>query len=99
MPDINPAFLYTRDQYEAAVASFNDGGAKAPDCLRWKMASRCDPGRYDRLANQWPSLTLEEKISHIAVLIGRYVRGEKQNPAHVITYGYELLCRRGALTA
>jgi hypothetical protein len=93
-----PAFLYSRSQYEAAVASFTDGGSPAPECLRWKLASRRDRGRYDRVASAWSTMSLEDKVGHIAMLIGHYVRGEADNMRHVITYGYEMLCRRGALS-
>ena len=46
-------------------------------------------------------MRLEDRISEVAVMIGNYVRtairGNDSNPRHVITHGYELLCRHQSL--
>lgn len=89
----DPAFLYSRADYEAAIQNFTDGGQSAPACLSWKF-----PREHEQIASAWPNMSLEAKISHLAMLIGFYVRGTAGNTRHVITYGYEMLCRRQALS-
>ena len=86
---------YSRSDYEDAVAKFSDGSQSAPQCLRLKVGNRY--GQYDRIETEWPSMSLEDKIGHLALLIGRFVPGTTASPRHIITYGYEMLCRTGRL--
>lgn len=88
-----PPFLYSREQYEEAVRTYADAGLRAPECMRFKF-----PRRIDALIKDWSTLPLESKITEIAGYIGGFVRGDVRNPAHVITYGYEMLCRRDQLS-
>lgn len=87
------AFRYSRSDYEAAVAAFTDGGQTAPACFRWRS-----PREFEHISGSWRELSLEDKISRLAMLIGYYVEGTAENARHVITYGYEMLCRRNELS-
>lgn len=97
-PVTPPPFLYSREQYAVAVEAFHDGGQPAPQCLSVKLASRRHPDRYERVAAAWPTMSLEDKVTHLASVVGYYVRGTADDARHVITYGYEMLCRRNTLS-
>lgn len=87
-------FRYSRAEYESAIANFKWGSQSLPECLQMKL------GRdYDRVAEAWPTAGLESKISHAAMLIGGYVpNGGLENLSHVITHGYEMICRHSKLS-
>ncbi len=91
---------YSRAQYEEALNAFSvseggDAGAMPPS-LAWFLGSR-ENARAQMIA-RWSALSLEERISAIAVSIGLYVPGDLSNARHVITYGYEMLCRTQQLS-
>lgn len=88
-----PAFRYSRADYALALQNFSEHDLPLPDALRAKL------GRdYHRVAATWPTASLEAKVSHVAMLIGGYLEGSADNARHVITYGYEMLCRRMTLS-
>ncbi len=88
--------LYSRDQQQTAIDALCAAEGCAPDqpptSLAWSHGRRAGA-----LRDRWPSLDLEERVSLIAVQQGRFVPGDVSNPHHVITHGYEALCRTGSL--
>src|SRR3546814_20208366 len=91
---VQTQFRYSIAEYESAIANFRWGNQALPDCLQMKL------GRdYNRIAEGWDDAGLESKISHAAMLIGGYVpNGGAENLSHVITHGYEMLCRHSKLS-
>lgn len=98
-------YRFTADQYQAAIdaIAIASGGQAGdmPISLGWFKASRREPNRVGNLRKAWPTMSLEDRLGELAVMIGSYVRcairGNDSNPRHVITHGYELLCRTGSL--
>lgn len=90
---VQPTYRYSRDDYQRAVDNYLDGGSAAPACLRYTLGRR-----YPAIQARWNEMSLEDKVSQIATSIGYYVRGTAEDLRHVITYGYEMMCRRGQLS-
>ncbi len=90
--------IYDAQQYQAALdaIAIADGGAagEMPKSLRGYAGKR-----GPALEASWPDMSLEDRISAVAVMIGFHVPGDASNPRHVVTYGYEMLCREGSLLA
>jgi hypothetical protein len=87
-------FRYSRADYALALQNYSEHEQPLPDALRAKLGRE-----YDRVAATWPTASLEAKISHVAMLIGYYVTsGGHENSTHIITYGYEMLCRHSKLS-
>lgn len=90
--------LYSRDQQQAAIdaicASEGCATGEMPRSLGWLLGRRADA-----LRARWPALSLEDRVGHIAVQQGGYVPGDASIPQHVLTHGYEALCRTGSLCA
>lgn len=93
---------YSEAQYRAAIAKFSETenvpADQMPPSLRYCGVARHFAGGSDGLAAAWSSLSLEDKISKLAMRVGSYWRGDASSPWHVVTYGYEMLCRSGRLT-
>lgn len=94
---------YDAAQQQAALdaIAIADGGAagEMPRSVGWFNGSRRDRMRADRLKDAWPTMSLEDRVSQTAVMIGYYVPGDASTPRHVVTHGYEALCRTGSLIA
>lgn len=90
--------IYDANQYQAALdaMAIADGGAagEMPKSLRGYLGKRSAA-----VEASWQGASLEERISQVAVMIGFHVPGDVSNPRHVVTYGYEMMCRSGSLLA
>lgn len=90
--------IYDAQQYQAALdaIAIADGGAvgEMPKSLRSYAGKR-----GAALEASWPDMSLEERISSVAVMIGFHVPGDASSPRYVVTYGYEMLCRHDSLLA
>ena len=94
---------YNAAQQQAAIDAIAvaEGAAvgEMPPSVGWFNGSRRDRNRADRLRDAWPTMSIEDRVSQTAVMIGHYVPGDASVPRHVVTHGYEALCRTGSLTA
>lgn len=94
---------YDRERYESALgdyaaASGADRTAE-PRGLRFTSFTRNRLEALDRQGRSWSDLPLEDRICIVAMAIGYYVQPTANAAQHVITYGYEMLCRTDRLTA
>ena len=94
---------YSEDQYEAALRGYallQGGAADAePSGLRHTTWVRNRLATADRAGLTWTDLSLEDRISIVAMAIGYFVPHTANENLHRVTYGYEMLCRTGTLTA
>lgn len=93
--------LYDAGQYQTALDAIAVADCckpgEMPRSVGWFNGSRKDRMRSVRLQDAWPTMSLEDRVSETAVMIGGYVPGDASSPRHVVTYGYEMLCRTGGL--
>ena len=91
-------YRYDAEQQQAALdAIAMANGAQPGDIpkdLYFHLGSR-----GEKVKGQWPEMSLEDRVSQVATMFGNYVNGNEDSPRHVITHGYECLCRTGYLTA
>ncbi|MAM84646.1 MAG: hypothetical protein CL472_08270 [Acidobacteria bacterium] len=94
---MKPIYRYTAEEQQQAIDNIavKDGGkpGEMPKSLYFYLGSKGQKAR-----EEWPKASLEDRVSSMAVMIGSY-QGKIAGDRHVITHGYECLCRTGHLTA
>lgn len=94
---MKPIYRYSAEEQQKAIDNIavKDGGkpGEMPKSLYFHLGSK-----GQKAQEEWPETTLENRVSKMATMIGSY-EGERAGDRHVITHGYECLCRTGHLTA
>jgi hypothetical protein len=91
--------LYTADQQQAAIDAMAVREGAKPGDMPPSLGHFVGSRRRDQVQAGWASKSLEDRVGEVAVMIGGFVPGDVTVPAHVVTHGYEALCRTGQLSA
>ena len=90
-------YRYSAEEQQQAIDNIavKDAGepGEMPKSLYFYLGSNGQKAR-----EEWPESSLEDRVSSMATMIGSY-QGELAGDRHIITHGYECLCRTGHLTA